>query len=85
MKNKIKAALGRKDIRDFFDIEFLLRQGVALSCKKSELVALKNISKGFKDRDYKVALGSLLEAEVRKYYVRNKFSYLLSKIEKAAV
>ncbi len=28
MKNKVKAALDRKDIRDFFDIEFLLRQGI---------------------------------------------------------
>ena len=80
MKNKIKAALDRKDIRDFFDIEFILKQGVALSCKKAELLALKAILSGFKENEYKVALGSLLDADTRKYYVKNRFDYLLSKI-----
>lgn len=82
MKYKIKAALDRKDIRDFFDIEFLLRQGIGLSRKKAELSALKVILAGFKENEYKVALGSLLDADTRKYYIKNRFSYLLSKIEK---
>lgn len=82
MKNKVKAALDRKDIRDFFDIEFLLRQGIALSCNKDELSALKVILSGFKENEYKVALGSLLNADTRKYYVKNRFVYTLSKLEK---
>jgi len=81
MKNKVKAALDRKDIRDFFDMEFLLRQGIALSCGKEELAALKGILANFKDYEYKVALGSLLEPDIRKYYVKNRFDYILSKIE----
>lgn len=81
MKNKIKAALDRKDIRDFFDIEFLLRQGAGLSRKKAELSALEAISNNFKENEYKVALGSLLDADTRRYYIKNRFSYLLSKIE----
>jgi predicted nucleotidyltransferase component of viral defense system len=82
MKNKIKAALDRKDIRDFFDIEFLLRQGIALSCSKKELSALKVILNGFKDNEYKVALGSLLDPDTRKYYVKNRFDFIFNKLEK---
>jgi len=81
MKHKIAAALDRKDIRDFFDIEFLLRQGAGLPRKKAELSALKSILNGFKENEYKVALGSLLDADTRRYYIKNRFSYLLSKIE----
>ena len=81
MKNKIKAALDRKDIRDFFDIEFILRQGIKLAGNERGLSELKAIVSGFKENDYKVALGSLLDSDTRKYYVKNKFDYLLSKIE----
>ena len=80
LKNKIKAALARKDIRDFFDIEFILRQGVVLACNKAGLLALKVILNGFRENEYKVALGSLLAADTRKYYLKNRFDYLLSKI-----
>lgn len=77
MKNKVKAALARKDIRDFFDIEFLLRQGAVLACDRKDSLLLKRIIAGFKDRDYKVTLGSLLDSEMRNYYTKNKFEYLL--------
>ncbi|MFA4992772.1 MAG: nucleotidyl transferase AbiEii/AbiGii toxin family protein [Candidatus Omnitrophota bacterium] len=80
MKNKIKAALDRKDIRDFFDLEFLIRQGVELKAKGSDLEALRRVASGFKDKDYKVVLGSLLEADLRNYYVKNRFGFLLSKV-----
>ncbi|MFA5350614.1 MAG: nucleotidyl transferase AbiEii/AbiGii toxin family protein [Candidatus Omnitrophota bacterium] len=82
MKNKIKAALDRKDLRDFFDLEFLIRQGVEFKCPSGDSEALKGIIEGFKDKDYKVVLGSLLEADLRNYYVKNKFGFLLSKIGK---
>jgi len=82
MKNKIKAALDRKDIRDFFDIEFILRQGIKLAGNERGLSELKAIVSGFKENDYKVVLGSLLDSDTRKYYVKNKFDYLLSKIER---
>ena len=81
MKNKIKAALDRKDIRDFFDIEFILRQGIMLAGNERGLSELKAIVSGFKENDYKVVLGSLLDSDTRKYYVKNKFDYLLSKIK----
>jgi len=80
MKNKIKAALDRKDMRDFFDLEFLMRQGVELKAKGNDLESLRGIIEGFKNRDYSVVLGSLLEADLRNYYVKNKFGFLIAKI-----
>jgi predicted nucleotidyltransferase component of viral defense system len=80
MKNKIQAALDRKDIRDFFDIEFLLRQGIPFETTKNKLIKLQKIAGNFKDNDFRVTLGSVLESEARKYYIKNKFDYLLKRI-----
>jgi hypothetical protein len=80
MRNKIEAALGRNDIRDIFDLEFLLRQGVALEATKARLLELKKVVLNFKDNDYRVSLGSILEADARDYYIKNKFGYILGKI-----
>jgi len=80
MKNKIEAALERRDIRDCFDIEFLLRRGIHFDAPVGKLIELKKIIKLFKARDYRVTLGSTLAAEDRKYYSENDFEYLLRKI-----
>jgi predicted nucleotidyltransferase component of viral defense system len=80
LSRKIRAALDRKDIRDFFDIEFLLKKGAlsaVLDSKKDELLS---ILRSFKSGDYKVTLGSVLPAELRNFYVKNGFSYLASKL-----
>ncbi len=77
MKNKIKALLDRGEIRDCFDIEFLLRKGTQLPANIGEESSrlLKKIE-GFKDRDFKVKLGSILDAEFRAYYNTKRFSFL---------
>jgi len=80
MKNKLDAALNRKDIRDFFDIEFLLKRGISINAGKSKLKNLKTIVEKFKPNDFKVTLGSVLGSEDRKYYVKNGFDFLLKKI-----
>ena len=81
MKNKINALLDRNEIRDGFDIEFLLRKGISLpELKKEQLARLKERVNGFKGRDFKVKLGSILESDVRKYYIENRFIYLREKI-----
>lgn len=80
MKNKIAAALARKDIRDFFDMEFLLRQGIPIKTTKAKLARLKKISSNFKEKDFKVTLGSVLDSDMRSYYLKNKFAYFLTKI-----
>ncbi|MDP2940962.1 MAG: nucleotidyl transferase AbiEii/AbiGii toxin family protein [Candidatus Omnitrophota bacterium] len=81
MKNKVAAALDRKDIRDFFDLEFLLRQGAATRINKEQALSLAKIITGFKENTYKVTLGSALDAETRNYYVKNKFGYLEKKLK----
>jgi hypothetical protein len=78
---KIAALLDRGEIRDGFDIEFLLRKGINLpELKAKQLTRLKERVEGFKEKDFKVTLGSVLESDIRKYYIENKFHYLLEKI-----
>lgn len=81
LKRKLEAALGRKDIRDFFDIEFLLRKGAAFAPLASKKEELLKILGSFKAEDYKVTLGSVLPAELRNFYIKNGFGYLVSKLK----
>jgi predicted nucleotidyltransferase component of viral defense system len=77
MKNKINALLDR----DGFDIEFLLRKGIDLpKLNAGQLSRLKERVNEFKERDFKVKLGSILESDIRKYYIENRFNYLKEKI-----
>ena len=81
MKNKIDAILEREEIRDGFDIEFLLRRGIQfpeLSAKRFQ--QLKNVVEDFTEKGFKVTLGSVLEPEVREFYIANRFSYLLERL-----
>jgi len=81
MKNKVAAFLDRGEIRDCFDIEFLLRRGVelpGLGDRKS--IEFRDKLTGFKDRDFKVKLGSILENDIRNYYIVNRFRYLEEKL-----
>ena len=81
MKNKIDALIDRGEIRDCFDIEFMLRRGTELP--DLSLGQVKNLMKrttGFKDKDFKVKLGSIVDNDTRIYYAQNRFSYLLEKL-----
>jgi 5'-3' exonuclease len=80
LKNKIEAFLERKEIRDCFDIEFILRRGEELELNKEKLGKMLSIIKSFTANDYKVTLGSILKPEVRKYYIKSNFKYLIEKI-----
>jgi len=81
MKNKIAALLERGEIRDGFDIEFLLRQGIPLpELTKNEISKLINRIHAFKAKDFKVKLGSVLEGDIRKYYIENRFSFFRQKL-----
>jgi hypothetical protein len=83
MLNKIEALLGRGEIRDAFDIEFLLRRGIKVPDMPREKkdAIIKRINQ-FTANDYKVKLGSLLEKEMREYYNANGFEYLLSELNR---
>lgn len=82
MKNKIEAMISRKIIRDCFDIEFLLMRGVELPSDKTKLLEIKGIIDSFKERDFKVMLGSILEEKERKFYLENRFKLLNEEINK---
>jgi len=81
MRNKIAAFLERGEVRDGFDIEFLLRQGIPLQ-KLSDADKTKMVARleEFKDNDFKVKLGSILESDMRTYYTQNRFNYLSQKL-----
>jgi predicted nucleotidyltransferase component of viral defense system len=81
MKNKIEALLDRGEIRDCFDIEFMLRRGIALpELSGKQFNDILEKAAGFKDKDFKVKLGSIVDSNTRVYYVQNRFSYLMEKL-----
>jgi len=82
MLNKFEALLSRKIIRDVFDIEFLLKRGVELPYEKAKLQNALQVINNFKEQDYKVALGSILEEKERKFYLENRFQLLKEEISK---
>jgi hypothetical protein len=81
MKNKIEAFLDRGEIRDCFDIEFMLRRGVEIPLKdEGKSVAFQKKLARLKDGDFKVKLGSILEDDIREYYVTHRFPLLQEKL-----
>ena len=82
MENKFNALLSRKLIRDAFDIEFLLMRGVEIPLDKNKLELALQIISNFKDQEYKVTLGSILEEKERKYYLENRFKFLKEELTK---
>ena len=71
------AFIDRGEIRDSYDIEFLLRKGIELpSMDTVELDKCIRRLDRFIDIDFKVKLGSILESDARDYYTSQKFDYL---------
>lgn len=81
MKNKVEALISRKIIRDCFDIEFLIKRGINLPPDKSKLLEIQKIISAFKEREFKVNLGSVLEAKDREFYLQNRFQLLKEEIQ----
>jgi predicted nucleotidyltransferase component of viral defense system len=77
---KVKAALDRQIIRDFFDIEFILRRGVVLAVPERTRAELRRIIAAFTPRDYSTVLGSMLAPDDRAYYSAHGFEYLERKL-----
>jgi predicted nucleotidyltransferase component of viral defense system len=76
MQSKIEAFLSRKEIRDAYDIEFLLKRGIPLNADQETLGKLLAGLKRLGKRDFSVKLGAVLDASKRQYYLENKFSIL---------
>lgn len=81
MKAKIDTFLNRREIRDVFDIEFLVKKGVELIASREILIKLLSEIEALPRKDFAGKLGSLLEERVRKYYVSENFKILESAIK----
>jgi predicted nucleotidyltransferase component of viral defense system len=80
MAAKIGAFLDRKEIKDAFDIEFLLKKGLILDAPLQTLTSLLKGIEALTKKDYTVKLGSIVEAQERQYYSRENFKILKSAI-----
>jgi hypothetical protein len=80
MKNKVIALLDRGEVRDAFDLEFLVRKGVPLEFTKEKKREILKKLKGFDKKDFDVKLGSILEPDLRDYYRQRRFAYLEEKL-----
>lgn len=83
MRMKIEALLDRKEIRDAFDIEFLIKKGIELGLGQNERGKILAVINGFGKMDYKVKLASLLEPKERNYYTAENFKILKSALAPA--
>ena len=80
LRNKIDAFIERREIRDAFDIEFMLKKGIELIQDSQKLLKVKKIIQQLSRKEYTVTLGSILEPQLRDYYKNNNFEYLTGKI-----
>ena len=76
MQAKIAAFLDRGEIRDAYDMEFLLKRGVPLAADSKTIARLLSGLEKLGKKDYSVKLGSLLPAGLRAYYRENGFRIL---------
>lgn len=76
LKAKIESFLERKEIRDVFDIEFLIKKGVELDINPKLLKDLIKQIDALSKKDYTVKLGSILEPKDRKFYKTRNFEIL---------
>lgn len=81
MMSKIDAFLSRKEIRDAYDIEFLLKRGIPLPTDTDKAIKLLTVLEKLDRKDYAVKLGTLLNAAERKYYRESGFRILNAKLQ----
>jgi len=82
MSSKIAAFLDRGEIRDAFDMEFLVKKGIYPDAGPEIAVEIVRRLDALTPRDYSVKLGSLLPAEIRTYYRQRNFVILKAAIQK---
>lgn len=82
MTSKAAAFLERKEIRDAYDLEFLVKKGIKADLSREKTDQILAVIAALTRQDYNVKLCSLLEAEQRPYYRQNNFSILKSYLVK---
>jgi hypothetical protein len=78
---KTAALLDRGEIRDAYDLEFLVKRGLQISGEKSTIKDILKRIDAFKKTDYTSKLGSLIEPDKRPYYRDHNFRILKAAIE----
>jgi len=78
---KTAALLDRGEIRDAYDLEFLVKRGLQLSGQKTTIKDILKRIDAFKKTDYTSKLGSLIEPDKRPYYRDHNFRILKAAIE----
>lgn len=81
MSSKIAAFLDRKEIRDAYDMEFLVKRGILPRMSEETRGNVVHLIESLTERDYAVKLSSLLEPELRPYYRRENFKILLAALK----
>ena len=81
MRSKIDAFLQRKEIRDAYDLEFLVRKGLKPEISPQKANQLLAAIDALTRYDYNVKLSSLLEAGKRSYYRTNNFRILKAQLK----
>ena len=76
MTSKVEAFLQRKEIRDAYDMEFLVKKGVEADIGFEKAGQILAAIDALSRQDYNVKLSSLLDAEQRAYYRQNNFTIL---------
>jgi predicted nucleotidyltransferase component of viral defense system len=82
MMSKIDAFLQRKEIRDAYDLEFLVRKGVTADIPPEKADQVLAAIAALTRQDYDVKLCSLLEADQRLYYRQSNVKILKSHLGK---
>jgi len=76
MTSKIEDFLHRKEIRDAYDREFLVKKGVKADITREKADQILATIDALTGPDYNVKLSSLLESDQRAYYRQNNFMIL---------
>jgi len=82
MMSKIDAFLQRKEIRDAYDLEFLVKKGVKADITPEKAERILAVVDALSPQDYNVKLSSLLEADQRAHYRENNFRILKQALAK---
>jgi len=80
MAAKTAAFLDRGEVRDAYDMEFLVKRGMEPVGDKESMAAILARIEALSKRDYSVKLGSLLDASKREYYREHNFRILKAAI-----
>lgn len=78
---KTAALLDRGEIRDAYDLEFLVKRGLQPAGQVNELYGILRKIENFKKTDYTSKLGSLIEPDNRPYYRDHNFRILKSAVK----